>query len=791
MKNPALYTELIEELKTCMLEDRYKFRREIEKINKTASERSKDTGNATKHLLEKISRSRLRARKRALEIPNIAVPGDLPISQYWEKLAMLIQANPVVIVCGETGSGKSTQIPKICMSAGFGLRGLICQTQPRRIAARSIAERISLELGSQLGQYVGYRVRFSELIDEGNYLRVMTDGMLLAEIEKDRYLNRYEVLIIDEAHERSLNIDFLLGLTKRILDKRPEFRLIITSATLDVEKYCKHFDDSPSVAVSGRTYPVECRYRPLESGEHGVDALPQAISSAIKELHQEALGDVLVFLPGEREIRESAAWLKNHVKSGLEILPLYARLTPAEQHRIFHPGSNVRIILATNVAETSITVPGIRYVVDSGLARVSRYSPTRKLQRLPLEKISRASANQRAGRCGRLSDGICIRLYDEEDYLNRPHYTDPEIQRTSLADVILRMKSMGIGDIESFPFIDRPGRRHINDGLQHLIELGALDQNRSITSTGRSIARMPVDPRIARMLLAARTLDCLQEVVVIASALSLPDPRYNPSDKLEHARQKHRGLSKESSDFLVYLDLWRQFRGLQKSVSKRRSYKWCEENYLSVFRMREWGALQASLKRTLKHIGFRFNNAAADPQTIHRALLAGLLSNVAQLNNKVQKSTDKSKGKEKSRRKKSSAEYNGTFGKKFQIFPGSVMRDNQAKWIMSAELVETGQVFARTVTAINPQWIESAAEHLLQFHYSDPHWDQRQERVVARRRATLYGLTVYSGRKCDYSKINPADCRMIFIRTALVDGALDSSMTFYVYNRSLIKEVES
>jgi len=731
----------------------------------------------------KVTAAQIEQRRESL--PTITIPETLPISAHQESLQKLIQDNPVLVVCGETGSGKSTQIPKICLAAGYGINGMICQTQPRRIAARSVAERISEEVGSPLGSAVGYRVRFSEQISEQNYIRVLTDGMLLAEFERDRYLDRYEVLIVDEAHERTLNIDFLLGLARKIIARRPEFRLIVTSATLDSEKFSKHFNDAPAIKVSGRTYPVEYRYCSLQ--DDGVDGLPEAIYGAVETLFNEAPADTLVFLPGEREIREAADWLGKRVKPGIEILPLYARLTPSEQHRIFHPGSKPRIILATNVAETSLTVPGVRYVIDSGLARVSRYSPTRKLQRLPLEKISKAAADQRAGRCGRIASGICVRLYDEEDYTNRAEYTDPEILRTSLADVILRMKTMGIGDIETFPFLDRPGRRQINDGLQHLRELGAVDDETTITAVGRQIARIPVDPRIARMLLAAEALNCLNEVVIIAAALSVPDPRQSPSDKLQHARQVHRALSEETSDFLVQLDIWRQFRRIQKHQSKRQSYKWCEQNYLSVFRMREWGALQANIKSILKQLNIRSGSEPADADTIHRALLPGLIANVAQL--AVVRQAKQTK--ERQRKKERGAEYTGTFGKSLKIFPGSALRDKTPKWIMSAQLVETGQVFARIAAPLQPHWLETTAAHLLQFHYSGPSWDPRQERVVARRRATLYGLTIYSGRKCDYSKINPVDCRMIFIRSALVDGGLDSRLPFYDHNRELVAEIES
>lgn len=760
-----------------MLEHRSGLRRAIRNAERN--------GKPLDRLARRVSDSRDLVAWRRRHLPAVTFPGALPISEHAGELARLIRENPVLVVCGETGSGKSTQIPKICLQAGYGVHGMIGQTQPRRIAARSVAERIAEELGPAAPDAVGYRVRFSEQTSPKNHIRVLTDGMLLAEFERDRLLERYEVLIIDEAHERSLNIDFLLGLGTRILAKRRDFRLIITSATLDSEKFSRHFDQAPSVAVSGRLYPVELRYRPPEASDGGTDSLPAAIGEAFEELYGEAPGDTLVFLPGEREIRETADWLRKRAKPGIEILPLYARLTPSEQHRIFSPGRGTRVILATNVAETSLTVPGIRYVIDSGLARVSRYSPTRKLQRLPLEKISRAAADQRAGRCGRVASGICIRLYAEDDYDARVAYTDPEIQRTSLADVILRMKTLGIGDIETFPFVDRPGRRQINDGLQHLVELGALDGERQVTDIGRRMARMPVDPRIARMLLAAEKEGCVDEIIIIAAALSLPDPRQSPADQLQKARQRHRELSAEESDFLVLLDIWHQFRRIQKSESKRQSYRWCNENFLSVFRMREWGALQASIKQVLRQLGVRSRREPAGADLVHRALVPGLLSNVALL------SKTPSDRSPKGARRKRGVEYQGTFGKTLRLFPGSALHGAAPRWIVCAELVETGEVYARTVAKVEAGWIESAAGHLLQYHYSDPHWDPRQERVVARRRATLYGLTVYSGRKCDYSRVDPADCRAIFIRSALVDGGLDSKLPFYRHNRRLIAEIES
>ncbi len=774
------YRRLLAALDQCMLEDRHPLRRKIFA--------ARNKGKFLENVGRQVEASLARVIRREERAPACHLPADLPISQHGDDLVKLIRQHQVLVVCGETGSGKSTQLPKICLRAGFGRKGMICQTQPRRIAARSVAERIAEELGSVAGVEVGYRVRFSEQISDQNYIRVLTDGMLLAEFEFDRFLTRYEVLIIDEAHERSLNVDFLLGVTRQILAKRPEFRLIITSATLDSEKFRNHFGDAPSIKVSGRTWPVELQYRPLDNQSGTDDALATAIYQGVTILNQHSPGDILVFLPGEREIRETANWLRKRINQGAEILPLYARLTPKEQHRIFHPGSRPRIILSTNVAETSLTVPGIKYVIDSGLARVSRYSPSRKIQRLPVEKISQSSAQQRAGRCGRVSSGICIRLYDEDDFVNRPEYTDPEILRTSLADVILRLISMGLGELDRFPFIDKPSRKQINDGIHQLIELGAIDENRKITRVGRQIAKMPVDPRIARVLLGAREYNCLQEMVIVAAALSVPDPRQNPPDKLQHARQVHRELSAESSDFLVMLDIWKQYRRIQKTESKRQAYRWCENNFLSIFRMREWGALQANIKSTLKSLGFQSNTDEANPDNIHRALLPGLLSNVARLNRDGNVTQDRRGPTPKGKRR--GTEYLGTFGKSVKIFPGSNLKDKTPQWIMCAELVETGQIFARMVNNIQPGWIESAAQHLLQFHYSEPRWDVSQQRVIASRRATLYGLTIYSGRKCHYDKVNPGDCRQIFIRTSLVDAGLKPALDFIQHNRLLVQEIE-
>ncbi len=752
-----------------------------------AQRRNADRGRNSNRSGAGHRREALLATEIALKernLPNISVPKELPISEHCDELIALIKNNQVVIVCGETGSGKSTQLPKICVKAGFGINGLIGHTQPRRIAARSIASRISDELQSPLGNAVGYRVRFSEIVNPSNYIRVLTDGMLLSEFHQDRNLRRYEVVIIDEAHERSLNIDFLLGLLKQLLKKRPELKLVVTSATLDSDAFSQYFDDAPVVLVSGRTYPVEVRYQVQEAIRKEEENLNVSIENAISELHQHRLGDVLVFLPGEREIREATEHLSKNLKSGIDILLLYARLTPNEQARIFAPGTGTKVVLATNVAETSLTVPGIKYVVDSGLARVSRYSPTRKIQRLPIEKISQSAANQRAGRCGRISDGICIRLYDEDDFLNRPEYTDPEIKRTSLADVILRMQAMLSGgsmrDIDSFPFLDRPERNQINDGIKQLLELGALDSDGKLTTIGRSLSYMPVDPRVGRVLIEASRLECLTEIVTIAAALSIPDPRLVPADKQQHARQHHRQMSEEQSDFLILLDIWNQFREIQKTVSKRQAFRWCEENFLSVFRMREWIALQANLIRLLKKAGYKLNSKKAKSDKIHQALLSGLLSNIALFEKPSAKL---------SRKEQKKANYQGTFGKQLKIFPASVYAGQSPKWIMSAEQVETNAVYARTVASISPSWIESHGNHLLQYNYSEPQWSVKQERVFAFKRGTLYGITIFSGRRCDFSNVDIAQSRGIFIRRALVDGEFESRLKFVEHNLQMMEDM--
>ncbi|MEM7196082.1 MAG: ATP-dependent RNA helicase HrpA [Pseudomonadota bacterium] len=776
--NRAVVDEaLLSQVKNCLCWDQPRLLKSIRR------------GENSQAIVQAVERSMATLREREHNVPEITVPGELPVARKADALAQLIRQHQIVVVCGETGSGKSTQLPKLCLQAGLGIRGRIAHTQPRRIAARSVADRLSQELQSPLGKAVGYKVRFSEKTDYGNYIRVLTDGMLLAECEQDRFLNQYDAIIIDEAHERSLNIDFLLGIFKTLLKKRDDLKLIITSATLDSAKFSEHFDDAPVVNIEGRSFPVEVRYQDTENLADGSAAavdLSDRVLLALLELQSIAPGDTLVFLPGEREIRECADFLKRRLSTEMDVLPLYARLSPSDQQRIFRTGHHTRVILATNVAETSLTVPGIRYVIDSGLARVSRYSPSRKIQRLPVEKISQSAASQRAGRCGRTADGVCVRLYSEDDFDSRQKYTDAEILRTSLADVILRMKSMGLGLPSEFPFVDSPERKQINDGLRELRELGALDEDDCLTRVGRRLSRLPVDPRIGRMLLAADRYGCMREMLIIAAALSVPDPRQVPSEHQQKARQIHKQLVSVESDFIGFLEIWRAFREVQQNQSKRKAWKWCEDNFLSVFRMREWASLQANLLTVLKQQKFRLNREPASHDAIHKALLTGLLSNIAV---KQQASVEASRPKN-GRKKRKLKLYEGTYGKSVQIFPASSCRDIDNKWIVSAELVETSALFARIVAPVKVEWIERAAEHLLHFSYSDPVWQPAQERVVARRRASLYGLSIYHGRRCDYGKVDAVDCRKIFIRRALIDHQLESRMPFMRHNLEAVEVVE-
>ncbi|MEV5165658.1 ATP-dependent RNA helicase HrpA [Streptomyces werraensis] len=735
-----------------------------------------------------------RMAARRARVPEIRYPEQLPVSQKKDAIAEAIRDHQVVIVAGETGSGKTTQIPKICMELGRGVRGMIGHTQPRRIAARTVAERVAEELDTPLGEAVGWKVRFTDQVDpEATFVKLMTDGILLAEIQTDRDLRAYDTIIIDEAHERSLNIDFLLGYLAQLLPKRPDLKVVITSATIDPERFSRHFDDAPIIEVSGRTYPVEVRYRPLleeDSDDADRDQIT-AITDAVEELMAEGPGDILVFLSGEREIRDTADALTKKRYRSTEVLPLYARLSHAEQHRVFQQHSGRRIVLATNVAETSLTVPGIKYVIDPGFARISRYSHRTKVQRLPIEPISQASANQRKGRCGRTSDGICIRLYSEDDFLSRPEFTDAEILRTNLASVILQMTAAGLGEIEKFPFIDPPDHRNIRDGVQLLQELGALDPTQKdprkrLTQTGRKLAQLPVDPRLARMVLEADRNGCVREVMVIAAALSIQDPRERPADKQTQADQQHARFRDETSDFLAFLNLWRYIREQQKERGSSSFRRMCKQEYLNFLRIREWQDIYAQLRTVAKQMGIHLNDQDAPADRIHVSLLAGLLSHIGMKDVKESKDTGQGGG----RRDGGRNEYLGARNAKFAIFPGSALFKKPPRFVMSAELVETSRLWARVNAKIEPEWVEPLAEHLLKRTYSEPHWEKDQAAVMAYEKVTLYGVPIVAQRKVNYGRIDPELSRELFIRNALVEGDWRTHHKFFADNRKLLTEVE-
>ncbi|MFE0358260.1 ATP-dependent RNA helicase HrpA [Streptomyces nigra] len=747
-----------------------------------------------------IAKGEERIAARRARVPAIGYPEQLPVSQKKDEIAAAIRDHQVVIVAGETGSGKTTQIPKICMELGRGVRGMIGHTQPRRIAARTVAERVAEELDTPLGEAVGWKVRFTDQVNpEATFVKLMTDGILLAEIQTDRELRAYDTIIIDEAHERSLNIDFLLGYLAQLLPKRPDLKVVITSATIDPERFSRHFGDAPIVEVSGRTYPVEVRYRPLleEDSEDADRDQITAITDAVEELMGEGKGDILVFLSGEREIRDTADALekKKHSRAGgawqsMEVLPLYARLSHAEQHRVFQPHTGRRIVLATNVAETSLTVPGIKYVIDPGFARISRYSHRTKVQRLPIEPISQASANQRKGRCGRTSDGICIRLYSEDDFLTRPEFTDAEILRTNLASVILQMTAAGLGDIEKFPFIDPPDHRNIRDGVQLLQELGALDPaqkdpRKRLTETGRKLAQLPVDPRLARMVLEADRNGCVREVMVIAAALSIQDPRERPADKQAQADQQHARFKDETSDFLAYLNLWRYIREQQRERGSSSFRRMCKQEYLNFLRIREWQDIYSQLRTVAKQMGIHLDENDAPADRIHVSLLAGLLSHIGMKD--VKESEDSGPG---ARKEGGRNEYLGARNAKFAIFPGSALFKKPPRFVMSAELVETSRLWARVNAKIEPEWVEPLAGHLLKRTYSEPHWEKDQAAVMAYEKVTLYGVPIVAQRKVNYGRIDPEVSRELFIRNALVEGDWRTHHKFFADNRRLLSEVE-
>ena len=791
-----LVKQLTQQLPLCLNQDRPGLKRQLDRLRSDA-QKGKNPLEPLNALACRIERSVAARNKRLAGIPVLNFP-DLPVTGKKDDIAKLIQDNQVVIVCGETGSGKTTQLPKICLSIGRGAAGFIGHTQPRRIAARTVADRIAEELGEAVGKSVGYKIRFNDKTHAESLVKLMTDGILLAESQNDPYLNQYDTIIIDEAHERSLNIDFLIGYMKWLLPKRPDLKLIITSATIDTQRFSSHFNNAPIIEVSGRTYPVEMRYRPIEQREdedETSDDLQNAILDAVDELYRDLRGDILIFLSGEREIRETTDSLKKHHPTQYEILPLYSKLSVSEQERVFKPkGGKLRIVLATNVAETSLTVPGIRCVIDTGHARISRYSHRSKIQRLPIERISQSSANQRAGRCGRVADGICIRLYSPEDYLARPEFTEPEIMRTNLSAVILQMTALNLGDIEDFPFLEPPEDKMIRDGKNVLHEVNALDKSGKLTEIGKQLAKFPTDPKLARMLIAAAHEHCLTEVAIIVSALSVQDPREKPADKMQQADAKHIAFRHPESDFLTLVNIWNTFEAQKKHLSNSKLRKYCSDNFLSYIRMREWFDIHAQIMQVVKgdlkmhpntdEAGYdqsagsglartaleeeragtaRYDQSAgsglartaleeeragtARYEKVHRALLTGLLSTIGFRHDPY--------------------EYLGARGLKFFIFPGSGLHKIKPKWIMAAEQVETSKVYARTVARIEPEWIEQCAGHLVKHNYYDPHWEKKSARCRVSERTLLYGLTLQAGRKIPYDHVDPKAAREIFIRSAL------------------------
>lgn len=760
----------------CLIKDRFRFSKRIDGACKIKNESARNA--VFDEIALDIAQSMMVVEQRKQQMPKIEYPALLPVSQKRDDIAQAIAHHQVVIVAGETGSGKTTQLPKICAELGRGKYGLIGHTQPRRLAARSVANRIAEEMETELGGFVGYKVRFTDQISDQTQIKLMTDGILLAEIQNDRFLNQYDTIIIDEAHERSLNIDFILGYLKQLLPRRPDLKVIITSATIDPERFSKHFSNAPIIEVSGRTYPVEVRYRPLagdDDSESDRDQL-EGIFQAVDELCDEGLGDILIFMNGEREIRDTADALSKRNLRDTEIVPLYARLSAGEQNKIFQPHAGRRIVLATNVAETSLTVPGIKYVIDPGTARISRYSYRTKVQRLPIEPISQASANQRKGRCGRTEEGICIRLYSEEDFLSRPEFTDPEILRTNLASVILQMTALGLGDIEAFPFVEAPDKRNIQDGVRLLEELGAIndqikDPKKRLTESGKQLARLPIDPRLARMVLEASKLGCLKEVMIIASALSIQDPRERPSDKQQSADDKHRRFNHEDSDFLTLVNLWHYIGQQQKALTSNQFRRQCKLDYLNYLRVREWQDVYTQLHQSTREMGFKLNDEPGSYHAVHSAILVGLLSHIGM------------KDQEKN-------EYHGARNARFNIFPASGLFKKQPKWVMSAELVETSKLWARVVAKIEPDWIEPLAKHLIKRSYSEPHWSKKNAAVMAYEKVMLYGIPIVPKRLVNYGTIDPVLSREIFIRSALVEGDWETKHAFFKQNRALLAEVE-
>ncbi|MBL0027911.1 MAG: ATP-dependent RNA helicase HrpA [Rhodanobacteraceae bacterium] len=743
-----------------------------QRLDQLAAAKAGIDGERLKALSAAVDDSAARRAARAAAVPAIRLDEALPIAREADAILKAIREHQVVVIAGETGSGKTTQLPLLALAAGRGVDGLIGCTQPRRIAARSVARRVAEELGTQVGQLVGFQVRFTEQVAETSLIKFMTDGILLAETQRDRFLNGYDTIILDEAHERSLNIDFLLGYLKQLLAKRRDLKLIVTSATIDTARFSEHFGNAPVINVEGRTFPVDVRYRPLaeDRDERGVN---QAIIAAVEEIGQsEALADVLVFLPGEREIRDAHLALSRRNFRETEILPLYARLSAKEQDRVFHPGPKRRIVLTTNVAETSLTVPRIRAVIDTGSARVGRYSPRHKVQRLHIEPISQASADQRKGRCGRLGPGLCIRLYDEADFAARPRYTDPEILRASLANVVLRMLSLGLGDIARFPFLERPDERAINEGISQLVELGAIGEARhELTALGRDMARIPIDAKLARMLIAAQQHGAARELLIIASFLSIQDPRERPADAKQAADLAYAQFGDPKSDFVAVLKLWEAYSTAHEDLTQSKLRDWCEKQFLSFLRMREWRELHRQLLVLGDELGWRLNSEAASFEALHRALLSGLPANLA--------------------RKDEKGQYQGTRGKRYGIFPGSFVAKAPPLWLLSATLLDTQKLYAIMNARIEPEWAVQEAAHLIKRAHHDPHWNRARGQVMAYEQITLFGLTLVERRPVHFGTVDPVKARAIFIREALVPCELDAKAAVIAHNRRMLAQAEA
>jgi len=759
----------LEQTRLC---DRPRLQRQLHQLERRLKS-GKPVDKALPELEKAIARSTADYSTRLASLPTPDYPPELPISQHRDAILEALRNNQVIILAGETGSGKTTQLPKFCLELGRGVAGLIGHTQPRRIAARSIAERLAFELKTETGKQIGYQVRFHSRVSEQTVIKLMTDGVLLAEIQHDPRLMAYDTLIIDEAHERSLNIDFILGYLKDLLPKRPDLKVIVTSATIDTERFSRHFNNAKVIEVSGRSFPVEVRYEPLKTADNANDSnsrdLNQGILQAVDELSRQGPGDVLVFLPGERQIRDAAEALRKHHPPGVEILPLFARLSSAEQDRIFRPHKGRRIVLTTNVAETALTVPGIHYVVDGGEARISRYSTRNRVQQLPIEKISRASADQRKGRCGRVADGVCIRLYAADDFEARSEFTDPEIKRTNLAAVILRMLALDIGEIESYPFMEKPENKAINDGYRLLYELGAVDTERKLTVMGKNLSRFATDPRISRMLMEASVEACLAEVLVIAGFLSVADPRERPLEKRQQAAEAHKEYISENSEFIAIVNLWNGWQQAMHDLSRRQLRRWCSEHFLSFMRMLEWRDIYQQLHRQVKEMRLGVNDQPAAVDNIHRAVLSGLISQIG------------FRDEEKV--------YKGSHGKQFRIFPGSPLCGKSGKWVMAAQLIETRQLYAHIIAPIKTEWVERLAQHLTKQQYSDIHFDQRSGGVMARVQVSLFGLVLVAARRVYYGSVNPQLAREYFIREGLVQGLYQSKAASLLHNRALLEEV--